>query len=249
MGRLRDIFLFEAISVAVIRRGWGLVFLNNLKMAVFGDTNPEITVNTITSSNHYFFTNYDFLIDAKEGGKDFIFIPLTFLTSFFRDYLNDPTSDCGHFAFLFVDTIKNFVAFFDPNYHDKTRHIYSDAIAYAAAEIGNVWGREFSIRDTTKPSYFVPIMQNGFQLFNIAGKPEEREFHNYMFDLFPYMHEERGDCSYAVCASASLLKSDQPIEVNDIVALIHKNRDNLLWGKRLVARHIEEDEHGYFFIQ
>lgn len=81
--------------------------------------------NTITSSIHYFYTNYDFLLKMKERYKDVRFIPLSFATSFYRDYLNDWTSDFGHYAFLFVGTKKYYVAYFDPNYDDKIHHIYN----------------------------------------------------------------------------------------------------------------------------
>lgn len=38
--------LFEAISVAVIRRGWGIVYRNKLKMAVFGQRKVQIPSST-----------------------------------------------------------------------------------------------------------------------------------------------------------------------------------------------------------
>lgn len=73
-----------------------------------------------TRSEHLFFTNYDFLVDMHANNKDFLFIPVTFMSEFYRDFLPKFYSGSGHAAFIFVDTTRDIVVYYDSNYSAKT---------------------------------------------------------------------------------------------------------------------------------
>lgn len=289
--------MFQSATVAILRRGWGQAYLNDLTTTIFGTPNPkwspsnnllwnrlrwdeydELThvttdsqdllksydvtspnnddsegaldsstnaflssrvtppnveisctyvfkffcVDTkirskITQSQHFFFTNYDFLCDMHANHKDFLFIPVTFIAAYFRDFLPKYYSGCGHAAFIFVDTTRNILAYYDSNYIDADRHIYDRAIYYAAEQIGKVWGRKFTVRDSTDPHYYEQIKGK-------RGGITLKKHDNDLCDLFPYMTAGRGDCAFSVAASACLLYSSSPREVSDIVGLIKHNR-------------------------
>ncbi|OXA42904.1 hypothetical protein Fcan01_22274 [Folsomia candida] len=149
--------------------------------------------------------------------KDFLFIPVTFIAAYFRDFLPKYYSGCGHAAFIFVDTTRNILAYYDSNYIDADRHIYDRAIYYAAEQIGKVWGRKFTVRDSTDPHYYEQIKGK-------RGGITLKKHDNDLCDLFPYMTAGRGDCAFSVAASACLLYSSSPREVSDIVSLIKHNR-------------------------
>ncbi|OXA41537.1 hypothetical protein Fcan01_23793, partial [Folsomia candida] len=135
----------------------------------------------ISTSMHYFFCNYDFLFAMRDENKTYLFIPITFGASYFRDFLPLKSINSGHATFVLVDTIQNLVAFYDPNYNDKFRYIYTTAIVYVAEQLTKIWGRTFKIRDSTEPRY------SEFDDATFTLK----EFKNRLHDLFPYMADSR----------------------------------------------------------
>lgn len=130
-------------------------------------TNVEISCNWVfnffcvdygKSSEHIFFTNYDFLIDMHTNHIYFIFIPVSFHSALYRDFIPEYYSGAGHAGFVLIDATCDIVLYFDPNCDDE-QDIYDHTISYVTTQVSNykkIWtrnGRTLKLKNVTMNTF------------------------------------------------------------------------------------------------